>query len=97
MVGLSKQPEGASFDSSKAVAALVPAYLDLLKKLKELGVPEVQIHEPILTTHRADALKSTFQSSFAELSKAGIDIDLVTYYDDVGATYQWVVELPVQV
>lgn len=97
MVGLSKQPEGAPFDASKVVNALVPAYVDLLKTLKDMGVPEVQIHEPILTTHRADALKSNFQSSFAELSKAGLAIDLVTYYDDVGVTYPWVVQLPVEV
>ena len=57
IVGLSKQPEGSSFNASKAVAALVPAYIDLLKALKELGVPEVQVHEPILTTHVADSLK----------------------------------------
>ena len=97
MVGLSKQPEGTTIDASKAVAALVPAYVELLTTLKGLGVPEVQIHEPILTTHRADALKANFTSSFTELSKVGLAIDLVTYYDDVGASYPWVVTLPVQV
>ena len=97
LVGLSKQPEGSSFDAATAVAALVPAYTQLLTELKSLGVPEVQIHEPILTTHRADALQSNFKSSFAELSKVGLPIDLVTYYDDVGAAYPWVITLPVQV
>jgi 5-methyltetrahydropteroyltriglutamate--homocysteine methyltransferase len=97
IVGLSKQAEGVSFDASKAVAALVPAYSHLLQSLKDLGVPEVQMHEPILTTHRADSLKANFSSTYAELSKAGLPIDLVTYYDDVGAAYPWLVQLPVQV
>ena len=97
VVGLSKQAEGVSLDASKAVAALLPAYTQLLETLKGLGVPEVQFHEPILTTHRADALKGNFQSTYEQLSKAGLPIDLVTYYDDVGAAYPWVVQLPVQV
>lgn len=97
MVGLSKQPEGVDLNSAAVVSALVPAYTDLLEKLKALGVPEVQIHEPILTTHRADALKGNFESSFAELNKVGLPIDLVTYYDDVGAAFPWVITLPVQV
>ena len=97
LVGLSKQPEGSSIDAATAVAAFVPAYTQLLSELKSLGVPEVQIHEPILTTHRADALQANFKSSFTELSKVGLPIDLVTYYDDVGAAYPWVITLPVQV
>ena len=43
MVGLSKQAEGVSLDASKAVAALLPAYTQLLETLKGLGVPEVQV------------------------------------------------------
>ena len=43
VVGLSKQAEGVSLDASKAVAALLPAYTQLLETLKGLGVPEVQV------------------------------------------------------
>lgn len=96
-MGLSKQTEGASFNASKAVAALVPAYTQLLHSLKGLGVPEVQIHEPVLTTHKANTLKADFESSFSQLAAVGLPIDLVTYYDDVGVAYPWVVQLPVQV
>lgn len=97
IVGLSKQAEGVSFDASQAVAALLPAYSQLLQSLKALGVPEVQVHEPILTTHRAESLKSDFGATYGQLAKAGLPIDLVTYYDDVGEAYPWVVQLPVQV
>lgn len=36
------------FDRDAMVARLVPAYVDVLKKLKELGVPEVQV---VMMTH----------------------------------------------
>lgn len=97
IVGLSKQQEGVSFNASKAVQNLLPAYVDLLKSLKNLGVPEVQIHEPILTTHTADKLQSDFEATYKEFSKIGLPIDLVTYYDDIGSTFSWVTKLPVQV
>lgn len=69
----------------------------MLKSLKQLGVPEVQIHEPILTIHKADQLQSDLEATFSEFAKIGLPIDLVTYYDDIGSTYSWVVKLPVQV
>ena len=96
-MGLSKQQEGVSFDASKAVKALLPAYVDLFKSLKDLGVPEVQVHEPILTIHKAGQLQSDFEATYSEFSKLGLAIDLVTYYDDIGDTYSWVTKLPVQV
>ena len=97
LVGLSKQPEGASLNASKLVASLLPAYVELLEQLKGLGVPEVQIHEPILTVHKADKLQSNFEKIYAEFAKIGLAIDLVTYYDDIGSTFSWVTKLPVQV
>lgn len=34
--------------------------------------------------------------SIQELVSVGLSINLVTYYDDIGETYPWVVKLPVQ-
>ncbi len=116
-------------------------------------VPEVQLHEPILTTTRAEGLRAEFEEAYGLLSKvrcwngylpahrrprllalwwqpapsytrlahcsqlhgdrkppthttrppaptpsrqAGVPINLVSYYDDIGATYEWAVQLPVQ-
>lgn len=122
-------------------------------------VPEVQLHEPILTTTRAEGLKAEFEEAYGLLSKVrcivagmgswvlacaqapisacnlvhactclascsqhhaglklpihtsrqlpparhllssrqvGVPINLVSYYDDIGATYEWAVQLPVQ-
>ena len=55
----------------------MPAYKQLLQELKKLGVPEAQMHEPILATTNAAKLKSEFTSSYGELSKVGLPINLV--------------------
>ena len=56
---------------------------------------QVQIHEPILVAPEGPELRSIFEATFADFSKVNISINLVTYYDDVGEAYPWVVKLPV--
>jgi len=72
---------------------LLPLYSSLLTELKELGIEEVQLHEPALVFGDAPSLKEHFQAAYAELSD--IAINLVTYFDDLGETFPWVIELPV--
>jgi 5-methyltetrahydropteroyltriglutamate--homocysteine methyltransferase len=79
LVGLAKPADAsAPFDHDAAIKALLPAYIDLLTNLKALGVPEVQMHEPILTTSDAAKLKGEFESSYSELAKVGVPINLVS-------------------
>lgn len=79
LVGLSKPADAsAPFDHDSAIKALLPAYTELLTQLKALGVPEVQLHEPILTTSDAAKLKAEFESTYSELSKVGVPINLVS-------------------
>ncbi|CAK0780359.1 hypothetical protein CVIRNUC_005025 [Coccomyxa viridis] len=97
LVGLAKPADAsAPFDHDAAIKALLPAYTQLLTELKGMGVPEAQLHEPILATTDAAKLKAEFTSSYGELSKVGLPINLVTYYDDIGDAYEWAVKLPVQ-
>ena len=95
LAGLAKPVEGATLDKSAAVAALVPHYEAVLKELKALGVPEVQMHEPILTHQAAGALRADFEASYEKLAAVGVPLNLVTYYDDIGDAYSWAVQLPV--
>jgi 5-methyltetrahydropteroyltriglutamate--homocysteine methyltransferase len=95
LVGLAKPVEGTTLDKSAAVAALVPHYAAVLKELKALGVPEVQMHEPILTHQAANALRGDFEAAYETLAAVGVPINLVTYYDDIGDAYSWAVQLPV--
>ncbi|MCD8486667.1 MAG: 5-methyltetrahydropteroyltriglutamate--homocysteine S-methyltransferase [Desertifilum sp.] len=79
----------------QAVSHLLDRYLLLLSELKSLGVVEVQIHEPALVLGDTANFKALYQSTFDSLSQVGLPIHLVTYFDDLGAAYPWIVELPV--
>eukprot|EP00871_Galdieria_phlegrea_P001567 jgi/Galph1/2410/GphlegSOOS_G1053.1 len=61
-----------------------------------LQVPEVQIHEPGFVLGDAEQLQKAAEATYSELAKIQLPINLVTYYDDLGKTYEWVVKLPVQ-
>ncbi|PMB24310.1 5-methyltetrahydropteroyltriglutamate--homocysteine S-methyltransferase [Fischerella thermalis CCMEE 5198] len=74
---------------------LLPLYRDLFAQLKALGITEVQVHEPILVTSSAADLREAIATTYTQLAQVGISIHLVTYFDDLGAAYPWVMELPV--
>jgi len=77
LVGLAKPADAESpFKRAEAVAALLPAYEAVLKELAGLGVPEVQLHEPILTHSEAASLKADFEATYKALSAVGVPINL---------------------
>lgn len=83
-------------DLAKHLSKLLPLYRELLTQLKSLGISEVQVHEPILVTSSAtDDLKEATSIVYSQLAQVGMPIYLVTYFDDLGVSYPWVVELPV--
>ncbi|KAL6774393.1 METE1 [Auxenochlorella protothecoides x Auxenochlorella symbiontica] len=95
LVSLARYPEGT--DASALVGALLPAYVEVLGRLKALGVPEVQMHEPVLALGTANKLQADFESSYSQLAGVGVPLNLVVYYDDVEEdVYSWLVRLPVQ-
>jgi 5-methyltetrahydropteroyltriglutamate--homocysteine methyltransferase len=76
-------------------AKLIPAYVELLGDLAALSVPEVQFHEPALVLDDAESLSHLYLSSYAALSKVGLPIHVVTYFDSLSETVlPWVVKLP---
>ena len=88
-------PATALLSPFPSTLRLLPAYGQLLRQLQRLGVPEVQLHEPSLTTDAGAASKDVFESAYAQLAAVGCPIDLVTYYDDLGEAYPWAINLPV--
>ena len=78
-----------------AISQLIPLYTDLLTELKSLGISEVQIHEPALVLGDANNWKEHYQAVYKSLSRLEILLNLVTYFDDLGETYSWVMDLPV--
>jgi 5-methyltetrahydropteroyltriglutamate--homocysteine methyltransferase len=73
---------------------LLPLYSNLFSQLQGLGITEVQVHEPILVTSSATALREAIATTYTQ-AQVGVPIQLVTYFDDLGVTYPWVMELPV--
>jgi 5-methyltetrahydropteroyltriglutamate--homocysteine methyltransferase len=74
---------------------LLPLYSDLISQLQALSITEVQVHEPILVTSSATALREAIATTYTQLAQVGVPIQLVTYFDDLGVTYPWVMALPV--
>ena len=82
-------------DLSPMVANLRQRYQTLLAQLKNSGVAEVQVHEPALVLADAENWKALYESTYSALAEVGLPIHLATYFDDLGKTYPWVVQLPV--
>ncbi|MBN1260006.1 MAG: 5-methyltetrahydropteroyltriglutamate--homocysteine S-methyltransferase, partial [Anaerolineae bacterium] len=76
---------------------LLPVYQALLRALADLGVVEVQIHEPALVLSGAEALRSQYEAAYAALAEVGLPLNLVISFDDPGDVYSWVTELPVAI
>ena len=82
---------------SAALDLLLPLYGELLASLASLGVVEAQIHEPALVLSGATEAREEVERAYAVLAEAGLRLNLVTYFDDLGDAYPWVVQLPVDV
>jgi len=84
------------------VAALLPAYEAALAAFAQAGAKEVQLAEPALATDRgaSAAGRAAYEAAYAALgaaaSKAGLILDLVAQYDDLGeAGFKLATSLPV--
>jgi 5-methyltetrahydropteroyltriglutamate--homocysteine methyltransferase len=86
-----------SVDFGGMLVMLLPLYRRLLDALKTLGVTEVQLHEPALVLGDAAELRVHVETAYAALAEAGLPVNLVTYFDDLGESYPWIVALPVDV
>lgn len=80
---------------SAQLSQLLPLYRQLLAELKNLGIVEVQLHEPALVFSEAAELQAAFETAYQDLAQADLPLNLVTYFDDLGQTYSWVMQLPV--
>jgi len=71
------------------VEKLLPAYGQLLRQLQAAGAPEVQLHEPALTTDKGAAARTVFEGAYAQLAAVGCPINLVAAYDDLVGWVWW--------
>lgn len=65
---------------SQVMAQLSDHYVALLIELKNLGIAEVQMHEPALVLGDAANWKNAFESTYHALAQVGLPLHLVTGY-----------------
>jgi 5-methyltetrahydropteroyltriglutamate--homocysteine methyltransferase len=86
-----------SLPAEQALEALLPGYGVLLEELAKRGFREVQLHEPQLVVGDGSQRRPLVERAYAAFAETGLSINLVTYFDDLGEAFPWVVELPVPV
>ncbi|OGM47074.1 cobalamin-independent methionine synthase MetH/D [Aspergillus bombycis] len=83
---LAKADRGQSVDPISKINDLLPVYVELLQKLKEAGVEDVQIDEPVLVFDLPAKSKDAFKPAYEKLGALGDKaprIVLATYFGDI--------------
>ena len=77
---------------------LLPIYRDLMVNIADLGVKEIQIHEPSLVfadTSLAPLFKRAYEGPASILPAAGPHTNMVSFFEDVGeSNYKWLISVP---
>ncbi|WP_185849150.1 5-methyltetrahydropteroyltriglutamate--homocysteine S-methyltransferase [Blattabacterium cuenoti] len=81
---LGKEKE-KSFHRMDLIENIIPVYIKIIKKLKEVGVHWIQLDEPILVLDMSEKEKEVFKYAYGEISKfcSGINIMLTSYFDGI--------------
>ena len=83
---LAKADRGQTIDPISKIDDLVAVYVELLQKLKEAGVEDVQIDEPVLVFDLPAKSKDAFKPAYEKLGALGDKaprIVLATYFGDI--------------
>jgi 5-methyltetrahydropteroyltriglutamate--homocysteine methyltransferase len=81
---LGKADRGHSVEPISLLNQLLPVYVELLEKLKQVGADTVQIDEPILVYDLPQAVKDAFGPAYGKLSGSSIpSLVLATYFGDI--------------
>jgi len=75
---------------------IIACYSDLLIDLKANGCTDVQIDEPFLATEIDEETKSLYIKAFSELSLIGLNLHLVTYFDEIAENAELAFSLSVK-
>ncbi len=84
-------------DTTDLLSNLLPAYINLLKALKEAGANSVQMDEPYLVRDLTDAQRDVFRTAYKELDASGhgLSVMIATYFDSLRDNTALACELPV--
>ncbi|WRT63614.1 5-methyltetrahydropteroyltriglutamate-homocysteine S-methyltransferase [Kwoniella shivajii] len=85
----------ADFEPIQLLDKLLPIYKELLTQLKEAGVEEVQIDEPILVLDKSESQGDLFKKAYEALSPVAPKITITTAYGRVGKSIEFLKDLPI--
>ncbi|OZI59887.1 5-methyltetrahydropteroyltriglutamate--homocysteine S-methyltransferase [Bordetella genomosp. 11] len=77
------------------LAALLPVYTQVLRRIAELGVEWVQIDEPILALDLPAAWREAYAETYTRLSGAPLKVLVATYFDGLRDNLATAAALPV--
>ncbi|WVQ64706.1 5-methyltetrahydropteroyltriglutamate-homocysteine S-methyltransferase [Kwoniella botswanensis] len=85
----------ADFEPISLLDKLIPVYKELLTQLKEAGVEEVQMDEPILVLDKAEQQGDLFKKTYEALAPVAPKITITTAYGRVGKSIEFLKDLPI--
>jgi 5-methyltetrahydropteroyltriglutamate--homocysteine S-methyltransferase len=93
---LGKEKE-SGFHRLQSLDRLLPVYLDLLRKIAEVGAEYVQIDEPFLALDLDGAARAAYRTAFAQIREAApnLKVILATYFEGLRDNTSLAVSLPV--
>jgi 5-methyltetrahydropteroyltriglutamate--homocysteine methyltransferase len=95
---LGKEKE-AGFDKIDLISNLLPVYVDIITKLKAMGVDWVQFDEPFLTLDLTEKEQRAYKEVYKKIRKEFpfLKIVLATYFESLGDNTSLATSLPVDV
>ncbi|WP_333794307.1 5-methyltetrahydropteroyltriglutamate--homocysteine S-methyltransferase [Hyphomicrobium sp.] len=85
----------ADLEPLSLLEKLLPVYAEILSALAMAGADWVQLDEPILATDLSNAQRAAFETAYAALSGAGINILLATYFGGLADNLALATKLPI--
>jgi len=83
-----------SFDKLSLLQKIKNAYVDILTRIRDLGIEWVQIDEPILVLDLPDEWKKAFKETYTTLQISDLKLLLTTYFGSLEENAEWVSALP---
>ncbi len=93
---LGKEKE-EGFDRIDLIKNILPAYIEIIRKLYTLNAPWIQFDEPFLTTDLTEKEKKAFRYTYTEIKKEfpSLKTLVTTYFGKIGDNLSLAASLPV--
>ena len=96
-VSIGKKRAGAQYCRSTLIPKLTPVYIEVLKKLRDMGAQWVQLDEPALVLDLRDRYRDACRDAYQAIAAAvpGLNILIATYFDSLRDNADLAFSLPV--